>query len=185
MKLELTIISIFIGFSFLFGQSEIISKSQSELDKRLSFTKEVEGKMSQLKSENLLMTTKIEGEYFAFDSLRIEAFEGGYSNYILTNVRTDERLKVTHNSTKHFNNNDSISGNSERIEITIYYRENLPYLAIYNERHYNSVTTLLDNRFYVCLPNSKTKIEFSHKFQNELIDYLLEIGNEVHEIDKK
>jgi len=104
---------------------------------------------------------------------------GGFSRYTYRTRDSSKRiLKSKHNYTVHYKYDtpDSLTPNTERIEMTIYYDENEePSLAKFVENHYNNEIVLSSNLYYLNIPKNKTLNEtlyYSRLFSRDLVDFI-------------
>ncbi|MFY7669443.1 hypothetical protein ACOSP6_00010 [Tenacibaculum sp. MEBiC06402] len=111
---------------------------------------------------------------------------GGFSRYVYRAKETNELIKVQHNSTVHYEK-DSLSANSERLEISVYYKSQKPFLTKIIENHYTSSRVISSNRYYLNLPkdiNDFYDTYYSNSKLKDIIFNVLELLKEIQTENK-
>lgn len=123
-----------------------------------------------------------EGEISKHDSLNVEIGFGGFSGYSYREKTTNKLVMLKYGQTIHYNyhTKDSLKGNTERLEITIYYDKNeKPDLAKIIDSNYNDNESISSNLFYLDLPNSPDRlvdIFYSKPFLRDITKYIFELS---------
>ncbi|MDO5971874.1 hypothetical protein Q4Q35_18890 [Flavivirga aquimarina] len=182
----LTLILILLT-SNLFGQNKVhpYNRVESEFDKLLKLTIKTDSIINSsdnLKYQEKYITTGIsEGSIQLTDSLGVEIGNGGFSTYTFRNDKTKEIIKAKHNTTVHYKYDikDSLNANTERIEISIYYKNEKAYFAIFNEYHYDNENIISTNKYYVELNAKREDVFYSNGFQEKMRKHILTLSEEI------
>ena len=182
----LIVILIFCA-SNLFGQKNAnpINRAQSEFNKLIELTVKTDSIISESdkinNNEKYIVTSLSEGSIQLYDSLKVGTGLGGFSTYTYTNEKTKKIIKAEHKQTVHYkyDENDSLKGNTERLEISIYYEGEKPYFAIFNEYHYDNKNVISTNKYSLQLNERSDDIYYSNSFQKKIVKYILKLNKDI------
>ncbi len=108
---------------------------------------------------------------------------GGFSKYTYEIEDTNELIKIRNNFTMHIDK-DTLNVNSERIEVSIYFKNGTPYLSKIIENHYTENEVINSNRYFLNLPKDRSLIDkthFSNNFQRDLLLYVFKFIDSIEE----
>ena len=147
-------------------------KSTTKIDSIISASYKLEYR------EQYIMIGLFEGPIELTDSLGIDIGDGGYTAYTFKNENTKEIIKAEYNRTIHYKYDvrDSLNANTERIEISIYYKNDEAYFAIFNEYHYDNMNVISVNKYYLELNPKREDVYYSNEFQEKMRKYILSLS---------
>jgi hypothetical protein len=185
--MKILIIILILFSSNLFGQNieHPYNRTQSEFDKLTEKANKTDSiiiasdKMGY--REKYITTIISEGSIKLTDSLKVKIGYGGFSTYTYTNDKTNKIIKAKHNKTVHYKYDvkDSLNANTERLEISIYYKNEKAYYAEFNENHYDNENVISTNRFYLQLNAKRNEIYYSNGFQEKIVKYIIKLSEEI------
>jgi hypothetical protein len=189
--MRILIIALILFSSNLFGQHKehLYSRTQSEFDKLTEKAKKTDSIIvasNKMEYREKYITRGLsEGSIKLTDSLKVVIGSGGFSTYTYTNDKTNKIIKAKHNQTVHYKYDvkDSLNANTERLEISIYYKNEKAYYAEFNEYHYDNEKVISTNRFYLQLNATRDEIYYSNDFQKGITNYILKLSEDI--ISKK
>ncbi|WP_160127611.1 hypothetical protein [Kordia antarctica] len=117
-----------------------------------------------------------EGSLKIFDSLKIEIGTGSFLRNMYTNQEKDEVVKADYSQTINYiyDASKNIDHTKEQIKTIIYYKNEKPYYATYNERKFNKESLTADDTYYFEFNTENIKENDSEKKIRKYVLYLSE-----------
>ncbi|MBC8756209.1 hypothetical protein H2O64_16145 [Kordia sp. YSTF-M3] len=184
-KIIYIVFIVFAGCS-VFNTSKKTSKAKDSIEKndnsipseiaKLNATTDSLIKISdKMEFSTKYITTRIiEGSLQFFDRSLLETGSGGFVTNIYTNQKTNEVVKAEYYQT--INYKDTTNVTSGRLEITIYYKKENAYFAIYNNRERDKENVISDEKYYFQLNNTE---KHTNDSQKKTIKYILGLSEEI------
>jgi len=149
-------------------------KAQTKIDELIAASVKIDG---TIKSDRNFLIQISEGSINKTDSLNQKIGDGGFAKYTYYHEYKSGKFKIEYGQSFHYKygTKDTLNANTENIEVNIYFENNMPFFAVFNEYHYNAEHLLFANRYYFQLNDTGSDVYYTNKAQEEMRNFIFDL----------